>query len=148
MVYARTRFECTVPDSSGGNGLAAAESYVLVVEDDADIRDLLHDVLNEDGFRVKLARHGEQALELLDRGPPPKLVLLDLSMPVMDGWQMRRRMLERPDWAEIPVVVLSALGNRDSHHLRVEASLAKPVDLRHLLGLVKAYVGDSSSAPH
>jgi CheY-like chemotaxis protein len=122
-------------------------SYVLVVEDDPEIRDLLHDVLNDDGFRVKLARHGQQALELLNRGPRPELILLDLSMPVMDGWQLRRHMLTRPELAEIPVIVLSALGDRDSQHLHVDASLSKPIDLRHLIGLVKAYV-DDSSGPH
>jgi CheY-like chemotaxis protein len=124
------------------------DSYVLVVEDDADIRYLLHDVLDEDGYRVKLAQHGAQALDLLHRGPPPKLILLDLSMPVMDGWEMRRQMLEHPEWADIPVIVISALGDRDSQRLQVDASLAKPVDLRHLSGLVKAYVDRSSAGPN
>jgi DNA-binding response OmpR family regulator len=115
-------------------------SYVLVVEDDADIRLLLRDVLRDEGIDVRVARHGEQALDVLRHETPPDLVLLDLMMPVMDGWRLRRAMLEEPELAEIPVIVLSALGDRDSRHLGVEASLAKPIDLRRLLALVRLYL--------
>ncbi len=83
---------------------------VLVVEDDLDVRDLLQDYLEAKGFDVVPAGTGKQALDfLLAKGAaPPDIVILDLMMPLVNGWQVLEQMRNHPVLAEIPVVVLTA----------------------------------------
>ena len=81
---------------------------VLVVDDDTDTRQRLRAMLEKDGWSVMEAENGQQGLERLDTGAPG-LVLLDLTMPVMDGFTFLERMRARPDCADVPVVVLTAL---------------------------------------
>ena len=81
---------------------------VLIVEDEDEIRELLAEMLAERGFVVSTAKNGEEGLRLLrSNGTLPHLVLLDLTMPIMDGWQMRAAMLADPKLAAIPVVIIS-----------------------------------------
>jgi len=84
---------------------------VLLVEDDLDIRDILQDVLESDGFDVIPAANGKQALDFLTMNDPPgaDLVILDLMMPLITGWEVLDRMQENPRLAEIPVIVVSAV---------------------------------------
>ena len=78
--------------------------YILVVEDDAAIREAIASViLDEDGPGVKGAGDGRAALDILLESPPPLLILLDLMMPVMDGWQFRVSQKDDPELAFIPV---------------------------------------------
>ena len=81
---------------------------VLVIDDDADTRERLRAMLEKDGWTVTEAENGAQGLDRLDAGCPG-LVLLDLTMPVMDGFTFLERMRARPDCADVPVVVLTAL---------------------------------------
>ena len=81
---------------------------VFVVEDDVDTRDMLGKFLELEGFRVEVASNGQQALERLASGVHPCVILLDLMMPVMDGWQFRRHQARHQEIAEIPVIVVSA----------------------------------------
>jgi CheY-like chemotaxis protein len=82
--------------------------YVLVVDDDEDIRVCLRELLADEGYRVETAVHGRQALDVLMRGERPCLVLLDLMMPVMDGVELLAHVRARPELSKIPVVVVSA----------------------------------------
>lgn len=91
-----------------------AARTLLVVDDDADFRAALSDALAYEGYRVRFACDGAEALRLLSAGPPlPAAILLDLAMPNMTGWQFRDLQKRRPDLAGIPVLVMtgsSALG--------------------------------------
>jgi CheY-like chemotaxis protein len=109
---------------------------ILVVEDNDDVRDMMAVSLQLEGHRVVTARNGQHALEVLDRGPRPCLILLDLMMPVMDGWEFQRRVAERPEFREIPIVVVSAAGGDLLRQIRSAAFLPKPIDLDRLLNVV------------
>lgn len=108
---------------------------VLVVDDDRATRDLLRDQLSEAGHRVRTASDGAEALERLAT-ERPQLMLFDLSMPTMDGWELRRRMLERHALASIPAIALTGEANPDVSRLRVDRLVRKPVDTDELLALV------------
>jgi CheY-like chemotaxis protein len=112
---------------------------VLVVEDDLDTRDLICEVLREDGYPVSSAANGIEALEVLDHDARPSLILLDLMMPVMNGWELLEVRAGRPELASIPVLVLSADPARQlAAEQGVVAIIGKPFDLSRLLRLVRA----------
>jgi CheY-like chemotaxis protein len=113
---------------------------VLLVEDDVDVREAVTDTLEDAGYRVLAARHGQEALALLrDGGTRPCLILLDLMMPVMDGWQFRELQSKDPALADIPVVALSAHGGLQA--LGAADHLRKPVQLRALMAVVERFCG-------
>src|SRR5262245_34602280 len=118
------------------------ERYVLVVEDDHEIRQVLCDVLNDEGIAVRAVSDGREALEFLESNPPPALILLDLMLPVMSGDEFRKEQLARPAIAGIPVVVVTA--GEPLHHqstlATVHGTLRKPVHLDALLGLVQRFL--------
>jgi two-component system response regulator CpxR len=82
---------------------------VLVVDDEVDIRETMRAVLEAEGYRVATAADGREALDKLKREPPPKLVLLDLTMPVMNGYELLEEMKNDVELASIPVTVVSAI---------------------------------------
>jgi CheY-like chemotaxis protein len=82
---------------------------VLIVDDDPDILDTVAPVLEREGYQVRCASDGAQALAALARGPRPDVILLDLMMPVMTGWEVLERAREEVELASIPVVVLSSV---------------------------------------
>src|ERR687888_179468 len=86
---------------------------VLVVDDDRDLRELLGAVLSSAGYEVLMAENGAAALSVL-RTALPDLIILDLMMPVMNGWQFREAQCALPDYARIPVVCLS--GHHAAQH--------------------------------
>lgn len=102
---------------------------VMIVEDDDEIRELLAEMLADRGYLVSTARHGKDALELLRTKPQPNIVLLDLMMPVMDGWQMRAEMLADANLAAIPVIIVSGAADLQdgSELLKAARVLTKPV---------------------
>ncbi|MDP8923245.1 MAG: response regulator [Chloroflexota bacterium] len=118
-----------------------ANRRVLVVEDDDAIRSLLDLVLAAEGYDVRTAEHGGAALDVLERWSP-HLILLDLMMPVLDGWGFRARQVANPSWAAIPVILLSAVYevSRQAEVLAVAAVHAKPFDLDDLLATVGGLV--------
>jgi CheY-like chemotaxis protein len=114
-----------------------ARARLLLVEDDADIRDTLSDALGWEGYEIEVAAHGLAALERLAHGPPVDLILLDLMMPVMNGWEFRRAQLADAALAGIPVVVLSA-SSPDA--CRPDRYLAKPFSVDQLLSVIDELV--------
>lgn len=112
---------------------------VLVVDDDPDILEALSEILEGEGFAIRQARNGQEALQSL-ASDAPNLILLDLMMPVMDGWEFAERLHRRSDWAKIPVIVLSADRNVGSkaRDLGALGYLAKPFELSELLALVQS----------
>lgn len=110
---------------------------VLIVDDDPDIRDALTQLLEDEGYEVHSAGDGRQALERLRGGVIPGLVLLDLMMPIMNGWELRAEMKKDPALSGIPVVVITAGGsNIDRSSIDAEAFLPKPLDIKRLTDLV------------
>jgi CheY-like chemotaxis protein len=112
---------------------------VLVVDDDRHIRDALRALLETMGFRVTVAVNGADALERLHRGTLPCLVVLDLEMPVLDGWGLRDALLREPRLARIPVIVISARHHRRPAPPRVVADFAKPVDADELTDVIERH---------
>jgi CheY-like chemotaxis protein len=112
---------------------------VLVVEDDADVLGALVTVLEDQGYEVATARNGLEALERLRSGPRPAIILLDLMMPEMSGFEFRARQLADPSIADLPVAVLTAgaLSER-VRDLRPVACFVKPFELDALLDLLES----------
>ena len=116
-----------------------APCTVFVVEDDVDTRDMMGRFLELEGFTVEVAANGKQALERLNAGVHPCVILLDLMMPVMDGWQFRSQQIRDAAIASIPVIVVSAAGKERMADIEANAYLSKPVDLEQLLAEVTQY---------
>ena len=116
---------------------------ILVVEDDADSRELLCELLRTYGYETVQAANGLEALAWLDRTPALSLIVLDLMMPMMDGWEFRRRQQQHPTHGRVPVLVASAdtRVNARPADLQAEALLCKPLDFTRLLGLVRRFCG-------
>ena len=114
---------------------------VFIVEDDFDIREVLTEVLEDEGFSVSGAANGRDAIDLLKDGSRPRLILLDLMMPVMSGWQFVSEQRKEANLASIPVVVVSADGNlqHKAESLGASGCLRKPIEIDALLGLVRKY---------
>jgi signal transduction histidine kinase len=106
---------------------------LLVVDDDVELRTSLADVLRDAGFGVLEAANGQDALTLLRSEPPPDAILLDLMMPVMDGWEFRAAQKREPSLARTPVVVMTADGSPHAEAVDAALFVRKPFDLRTLL---------------
>jgi len=118
---------------------------ILVVEDDEDIRETIGEILENEGYEVALAENGQHALELLGGLSRPSLLLVDLIMPQMDGWELVKALARDDRLATIPVVLMSALP--DSARLREHVVVKKPIDLRVLLQIVHEHCCGQRGAP-
>jgi len=112
---------------------------VLIVEDDLDTREMLGRFLELEGYTVETAENGKRALERLGSGVGACVILLDLMMPVMDGWQFRQEQIRDASLADIPVIVVSAAGRERLEKIHANAYLSNPVDLDELLGCVTQF---------
>jgi CheY-like chemotaxis protein len=112
---------------------------VLLVEDHEDLRETLTEALELHGVAIKAVGNGLEALEYLKAAPPPKLILLDLTMPVMDGFRFREEQRKALAIKDIPVFVLSAEHNLElkAREMGVAGHMQKPVDFHALLQLVR-----------
>lgn len=117
----------------------SAAKRVMIIEDDNDIRGSIAELLTDAGIPTIQAENGLQALNLLAQGEMPALILLDLMMPVMDGFKFREQQLIDPKVSGIPVIVMSADGNVADKQARTAALayLRKPIDIQDLLEVVK-----------
>jgi CheY-like chemotaxis protein len=129
----RTRPASSAPESA--REPEQERAHVLVIDDDADIREVLTGVLSDNGLVAHAVGNGKDALEYLATNPRPRVILLDLMMPVMDGTQFREAQLADARLASIPIIVVSAAqdaANR-SRTLRAQGCVAKPIDVEHLM---------------
>jgi CheY-like chemotaxis protein len=129
-------------DNSGtATTMTDAERGILIVEDDVDVREALAVFLAGEGYKVVEAGHGAEALDQLRSAVPFCLILLDLFMPVMDGWTFRAEQLRDAALATIPVIVISADASavRRGRELGAVASMVKPIDFDALLKHVDEY---------
>lgn len=112
--------------------------HVLIVDDDPDIRESLRDALQLSGHRVRTVSNGKEALEHLRSGEKTCLVLLDLMMPIMNGWEFREAQLKDPIAAGVPVLVLTADGNAAEKAASLTAAgyLRKPIHVKDLFAAV------------
>jgi CheY-like chemotaxis protein len=125
-----------------------SEGFVLVVDDDADARELLSDALEGRGYRTAEAANGKEALEVL-RGRTSRacVILLDSSMPVMDGAQFRVEQTLDPALASVPVVMVTA-APREEGGPPTAGYLAKPIDLAALFALLEPLCRHGRRRPH
>jgi CheY-like chemotaxis protein len=119
---------------------------VLVVEDDDDLRNVVIQTLERKDFVVLGARDGQEALELLEAHPHIGLVLLDLMMPRMSGWEFRRRQLADPRLAGVPVVVMTATASLDEAAIQADDILRKPLSLSSLVSTIERHLDGSRKA--
>ncbi len=114
---------------------------VLVVEDDSAVRDTFKLVLELEGYRVETAENGREALVLLSESEAPCLILLDLMMPEMNGWEMARLLQRDKRLAAIPLVVVTAFSEQAGNVEGARQVLRKPVELAALIDVAKQYCG-------
>jgi len=114
---------------------------ILVVDDDADLRQTLQLLLNDSGYRVTAAANGRAALDQLLAGARPDLILLDLMMPEMNGWQFLERASADPRLASIPVVIMTARKATDSLPMPSREVIRKPFDYTALLSTITRCTG-------
>src|SRR4029079_4105882 len=124
------------------SGPAGSRRVVLVVEDDPDAREAITAILEDAGYDAVGAAHGSEALrQLADREGHCDLILLDLLMPVMNGWDFRRKQKDTPAFADIPVLLMSAGAHMAtvSGELNAAGTVTKPVEMVDLLAIVQRH---------
>jgi CheY-like chemotaxis protein len=130
-------------------GLPTRAAPVLVVEDDVAIASALSDALQDEGLDVATAANGRDALVMLRNGFRPSAIVLDLMMPVMDGWDFRQEQLRDPALRDLPVVVMTAAGF-STPTIRAQFGnvdfLPKPVPFRRLLEILMRVAPPTSYA--
>lgn len=123
--------------------LSVRRGSIMIVEDDEPVRETLADILEYEGYSVYTACDGREALARLNSGARPSLILLDLMMPRMNGWEFRMEQLRSQELSGIPVAILSG-----AFDVRVQAALlgvreflGKPIEVQELLELVGRFCG-------
>jgi CheY-like chemotaxis protein len=114
---------------------------ILIIEDNTELGETLASFLEDLGYPVALAANGQEALSRLRSAPPPGLILLDLIMPIMNGWVFRDEQRQDPALTAIPLVVMSIVDDiqRQAVALGAVSYLGKPVDLNDLVALTAHY---------
>ena len=114
------------------------DKLVMIVEDDRDVRESIAEVLEDNQYTVMGAANGREALERLRTSEKPCVILLDIMMPIMNGWEFREMQEKDPELSEIPIIVLTA--HADIHEaasgMHAAGMLRKPVKLDSLLSTV------------
>jgi excisionase family DNA binding protein len=116
----------------------APHQFILAVDDDESVRATLRDFLSDEGYGVLEAADGAHALALLrfPGSPRPSLIILDLGMPRMDGWDVREELQRDPQFSQIPIVIVT--GDRRADVSGAAAVLRKPLDLDQLATAIRA----------
>ena len=116
-----------------------SERRVLVVDDDPLIRDTMSEILEESGYLVSTAAHGGEALHVLKREPKPDAIILDLMMPIMDGWQFLDAKARDAAISHVPVLIhtaYTAYHDGQNRHSDVLAVFRKPGDFARMIGVL------------
>jgi len=124
---------------------------ILIVEDNSDIRETIEDVLKMEGYIAYAVSNGREALQAMKHIDGPSLILLDMMMPLMNGWEFMEAQKQNAKFANLPVIVISALSAetalRDGDSLvKAQGFIRKPLDLETLLNVVKVYCDAPSDA--
>lgn len=123
---------------------------ILLVEDDDTIASILAAVLRDQGYTVHRASNGKEALEHLQNEQPPRVILLNLMMPVMNGWRFHEQLRQVPELAQLPIVVLSGVRDLDKKAAALEATdcFTKPYNLKAVLDAVHyhCHAGDQRNS--
>ncbi len=119
----------------------SGKGEVLIVEDDEGIREAMRLMLELEGYRVATASNGKEGLDALERRQAPCVILLDLMMPVMDGWEFAEAIQKRPALSRIPLYVVTAFTDRTKPLPGALGVLNKPVEIDVLLSTVDRYCG-------
>jgi len=117
----------------------AGSDYILVVEDNKELREGLCEVLRIEGYQAVGAEHGEAALRHLSAGSKPCVILLDLMMPVMNGWKFHEEMRKDRRFVELPVIVMTAATLSDAQTISAAAVMSKPVRMDVLIDMVREH---------
>lgn len=133
MSYGERQLTCDKDSVSDGRN-----KVVLIIDDDEGIRFLAKFAIERSGYKVFIASNGQEGLNLLGTIPRPGIILLDLMMPIMDGWSFLDEIESDARWRKIPVVVLTAFPV-ESNSVRGKQIVNKPVELRLLLQAVQSY---------
>lgn len=127
------------PSISGTNPLAPT---ILIVEDDPDFRFAISQIVRDEGYRVETAPDGKAALDKLRWGLRPHLILLDLRMAIMNGWDFRTEQKKDPALAGIPVVAMTAGNWKQGDLNEFTARAEKPIDLDQLRAILDQHRSD------
>ena len=111
----------------------------MVVDDDPEIRSSLGELLEDEGYEVVAACDGLEALRMLRNGDKPSVILLDLMMPNMDGWETARELRADPELAEIPIIVITAAGRRIGPAIEAAPILDKPFTIERVLNMIEEF---------
>ncbi|HYG68422.1 MAG TPA: response regulator [Anaeromyxobacteraceae bacterium] len=113
---------------------------IAVVDDDTDLRETIGELLEDEGYDARLFENGRAALDFLRSGGRPRLILLDLMMPEMNGWQFREEQLRDDRLKEIPVLVMTASRGIDGATLEGAEVLQKPIGVGDLLAAIERHL--------
>jgi len=127
------------------NSINDPSEYILVVEDDKDLRESLCEALNLEGYAVVCAENGHAALAHLVANAPPCMILLDLMMPIMDGWTFRAEMLKDQSLASVPIIVMTAASPARAAAAAAKAILYKPLDMSTVIDTVQEYCPEGAT---
>jgi CheY-like chemotaxis protein len=122
-------------------------STVLVVEDDHEILSGVQEMLTDAGYEVATARHGREAMAYLETGSIPSAIVIDLLMPLMNGWDLVSRLRANPRLASIPVVVVTATGPHWGYPVDSSLVVRKPFHRHQLLNLIRRVTAPAPDAP-
>ena len=118
-------------------------SKILIVEDNEMNRDMLSRRLERKGYEVAMAEDGQKGVDM-SKSENPDLILMDLSLPVMDGWEATSNIKEDDDTKNIPIIVLTAHAMAGDREKAIEAGAdeydTKPIDFKRLLGKIKDFI--------
>ncbi|PYO93307.1 MAG: response regulator [Gemmatimonadetes bacterium] len=118
---------------------AAKQCLVAIIEDDSEFRNMLRELLEEERYRVVAVSNGAEALETLRGDTLPNVILLDVSMPVMDGFDFLRFRNDDPQLAQVPVVLVTNAKPHERPTIGVNDVVRKPIDIDEILFAIKRY---------
>lgn len=116
---------------------AAVNRKILIVDDEQAVVEALSDILTEEGYTVASACNGREALKYLRSNQLPRLIILDLFMPEMDGWEFRREQLKDEKLCDVPAIVVT--GAAAYAGIDVNVIIHKPLDVPRFLSVVSRY---------